>query len=309
MKTEWLLSILEPKIGKLPVREITAPLLLTVLQEVQKSGRKETARRLRSFAGRVFNFAIITGRADHNPAVALQRALPTPKTRSHPAIIDREHVGRLMRAIDGYGGFASTKAALQISAHLFQRPGEIRTMRWVDLDLAGARWIIPAGDTKMRRQHEVPLSRQAIEIIRSMKDVASYSEFVFPSHNPKKPLSENAVNGALRRLGYAGIMTAHGFRSTASSLLNESGRWNPDAIERALAHQDGNAVRAVYNRTAYWSERVAMMQWWSDELDALKASSTGAAKRDVESLDGPQNGPQRAPILHKRLRTPTNRAA
>lgn len=267
---------MEPKIGKLPIREITAPLLLPVLQEIQKSGRKETARRLRSLAARVFNYAIITGRAEHNPAAALQRALPTPKTCSHPAIIDRAELGKLLRSIDGYGGIASTKAALRLSPHVFQRPGEIRTMRWADLDLERARWTIPAGNTKMRRQHEVPLSRQAIAIILSMEDIAGYSEFVFPSHSPKQPLSENAVNGALRRLGFGGTMTAHGFRSTASSLLNESNKWNPDAIERALAHQDGNAVRAVYNRTAYWAERVEMMQWWSDELDALKAAAHAA---------------------------------
>jgi integrase len=273
-KADWLLSLLEPKLGKLPIRDVTAPLLLSVLIDVQDSGRKETARRLRSFAGRVFDYAIATGRVDNNPAPALRRALSTPSVRHHPAILDRNELGKLLVAIDRYGGFASTIAALRISLHLFQRPGEIRTMRWCDLDLARARWIIPAGNTKMRRQHEVPLSSQAIEIIQSMSDVAAYSEFVFPSHNPKKPLSENAVNGALRRMGYAGTMTAHGARSTASSLLNESGRWNPDAIERALAHQDGNAVRAVYNRTAYWPERVAMMQWWSDELDAIKAAAS-----------------------------------
>lgn len=144
-------------------------------------------------------------------------------------------------------------------------------MRWADLDLDKAIWTIPASNTKMRREHRVPLSRQAIAIIRSMEDVSAYSEWVFPSFNPKKPISENAVTGALNRLGYAGKMTAHGFRSTASSILNESGRWNPDAIERALAHQDKNAVRAVYNRTAYWDERVELMQWWSDRLDSLKA--------------------------------------
>ena len=189
-------------------------------------------------------------------------------------MVNREELGPLLLAIEGYEGFASTNAALRLSPHLFQRPGELRTMKWANVDLDRSRWIIPAANTKMRREHEVPLSRQAIEIIRSMSDTAAYSEFVFPSYNPKKPLSENAVNGALRRLGYSGTMTAHGFRSTASSLLNVSGRWNPDAIERALAHQDANAVRAVYNRTAYWAERVEMMQWWSDELDALRSAAT-----------------------------------
>ncbi|MCL6251533.1 site-specific integrase [Altererythrobacter sp. KTW20L] len=164
----------------------------------------------------------------------------------------------------------STNAALRLSSHLFQRPGEIRTIRWDNVDLESAIWTIPAGDTKMRREHRVPLSRQALKIIRLVQDASQYSVYVFPSFNPRKPLSENAVNGALKRLGYGGVMTAHGFRTTASSLLNESNRWSPDAIERALAHQDSNAVRAVYNRTQYWNERVQMMQWWSDELDAMK---------------------------------------
>lgn len=274
-KSEWLLSLLEPKLGSLPVREITAPVLLAVLQEVQASGRKETARRLRSLVGRVLDYAIATGRAENNPAPALRRALSTPKVRHHPAIIDEKELGLLLKAIDDYKGQASTNAALRLSPHLFQRPGETRSMKWADVDFEKATWTIPAGETKMRREHRVPLSRQVVAIIRSMEDVSAYSEFVFPSFNPKKPLSENAINGALRRIGYGGKMTAHGFRSTASSLLNESNRWNPDAIERALAHQDGNAVRAVYNRTAYWDERVEMMQWWSDELDALKARADG----------------------------------
>lgn len=269
-KSEWLLSLLEPKLGRIPVRELTAPLLLAVLEDIQVSGRRETARRLRSFVDRVFRYANAKGRAEHNPAPALRGALATPKVRNHPAVIEPGKLGSMLRAIDDYGGHASTNAALKLSPHVFQRPGEIRAMRWAHVDLEGAVWTIPAAETKMRREHRVPLSRQALAIIRSMKDVSAYSEFVFPSFNPKKPLSENAVNGALKRLGYGGVMTAHGFRTTASSLLNESGNFHPDAIERALAHQDGNAVRAVYNRTQYWDERIRMMQWWSDKLDSMK---------------------------------------
>lgn len=269
-KTEWLLSLIEPKLGRVPVREITAPLLLDVLTEVQESGRRETARRLRSFVSRVLNFAIAKGIAENNPAPALRGALSTPTVRHHPAVVEPKALGELLRAIDGYAGYASTNAALKLSAHLFQRPGEIRTMKWADIDFDNAIWTIPANKTKMRREHRVPLSRQAVAIISSMEDVAAYSEYVFPSFNPKKPLSENAVTGALKRMGYGGIMTAHGFRTTASSLLNESNEFHPDAIERALAHQDSNAVRAVYNRTQYWDERVRMMQWWSDKIDSLK---------------------------------------
>ncbi|MFO6448232.1 tyrosine-type recombinase/integrase [Erythrobacter sp. NE805] len=276
VKTEWLLSLVEPKLGKIHVSAITPPMLRSVLEDVQNSGRRETARRLRSFVGRVINYAIATGRAEHNPAPSLDRWLLVPKVRHHPALLEPRDVAGLLAAIDGYEGFQSTNAALKLSAHLFQRPGEIRAMRWADVDLDKAVWTIPAEDMMMRKEHRVPLSRQAIAIIRSMEEVATYSEWVFPSFNPKKPLSENAVNGALKRLGYAGKMTAHGFRSTASSLLNESGKWSADAIERALAHQDGNAVRAIYNRTQYWPERVAMMQWWSDWLDSLRAGDLRA---------------------------------
>ena len=274
-KTEWLLSLIEPKLGSIPVSEISAPMLLSVLEELQNSGRRETAKRLRSLVNRVMKHAIITGRAEHNPAPALLGALASPNTRHHPAIIEPDALADLLRAMDSYGGYASTNAALKLSAHLFQRPGEIRTMKWEDLDFDKAVWTILAGDTKMRREHRVPLSRQSVAIIQSMRDVAAYSEYVFPSFNPKRPLSENAVNGALKRLGYGGVITAHGFGTTANLLLNERNEFHPDAIERALAHQDGNAVRAVYNRTQYWDERVRMMQWWSDELDRLR----GAAKR------------------------------
>lgn len=270
-KSNWLLSLLEPRLGKVPVTEITAPLLLSVLQDIGNSGRRETARRLRSFAGRVINHAVITGRATNNPAPALNRALVTPTVRHHPAIIDPDRLGALLRAIDDYAGYPSTMAALRLTPHLFQRPGEIRTMRWDELDLSAGKWTIPASKTKMRREHEVPLSRQAVAIIRSMQLISGGSEYVFPAfHTMKKPISENNVNQALRRMGYGGVMTAHGFRATASSLLNEDGRWPPDIIEHALAHKDRDAVRAIYNRTTYWKARSEMMQAWSDRLDALR---------------------------------------
>lgn len=270
-KSEWLLSLLEPKLGRIPVTDITAPALLGLLQEIGSSGRWETARRLRSFVGRVINYAVITGRAQHNPAPALQRALVTPKVRHHPAIVEAEELGPLLRAIDDYRGYPSTIAALKLSPHLFQRPGEIRSMRWDELDLKKGCWTIPASKTKMRKIHHVPLSRQAIEIIEAMIPISGCSEFVFPAfHTMRKPISENTVNQALRRMGYGGQMTAHGFRSTASSLLNECGRWSPDVIEHALAHQDPNAIRKIYNRSSYWNARVDMMQAWSDQLDLLR---------------------------------------
>jgi Integrase len=272
-KAKWLLSLLERSLGSVPIAEISTPMLRKAIADIQASGRHETGQRLRSFAGRVFLYAIQTGRAQHNPASNLRGALVTPLVRHHPAIVDRGELAKLLRAIESYRGRPSTMAALKLSAHLFQRPGEIRTMRWADLDLDGARWTIPAATMKMRREHQVPLSRQVLDIIRSMRPVSGCSEFVLPSHDARRPLSENAVNNALRRMGFAGIMTAHGFRSTASSLLHESGKWQPDAIERALAHVETNKVKAAYNRTTYWAERVAMHQWWSDELDAIRDSA------------------------------------
>lgn len=280
-KTEWLLSLLEPRLGRVPVTDITAPVLHGVLKEIASSGRLETARRLRSFAGRVITHAVITGRAEHNPAPTLQRALVTPTVRHHPAIIDPDQLGALLHAIDSYAGYPSTIAALRLTPHLFQRPGEIRSMRWDELDLEQSRWTIPATKTKMRRAHEVPLSRQVVEIIRSMIPISGRSEFVLPAfHTMKRPISENNVNQALRKMGYGGIMTAHGFRSTASSLLNEDGRWSPDVIEHALAHQDKNAIRAIYNRTSYWTARVEMMQAWSDQLDLLRSQPNASLRAD-----------------------------
>ena len=245
-----------------------------VLEKVQNAGHRETARRLRSFADRVMRFAIGTGYAKENPAKYLGEVLLAPRTKNHAAIINTTELGELLRAIDGCTGYPSTLAALKLSPHVFQRPGEIRQMKWADLDLDAGKWTLDAAETKMRREHEVPLSRQAVEIIRSMEDVSGASKYVFPAfHTPRKPLSENTVNQALRRLGYGRVMTAHGFRATASTLLNESGEWRPDVIERALAHKDTNGVRSVYNRSSYWEERAKMMQWWSDELDRLKAAA------------------------------------
>ncbi len=295
-KSKWLLSLLEPNLGRMPVVDITAPVLLGVLKEIQDSGRLETARRLRSFAGRVLNYAVITGRAQHNPAQSLQRALVTPTVRHHPAIIEVEKLGDLLAAIDGYEGYPSTIAALRLSPHLFQRPGEIRKMHWKELSLGEALWTIPASRTKMRRAHQVPLSRQALEIIASMKSISGCSEYVFPAfHKLTQPISENTINQALRRLGYGGIMTAHGFRSTASSLLNESGRWHPDVIEHALAHQDKNAIRAIYNRSSYLTQRREMMQWWSDQLSELKRQATEPVSRaDPKAPNWPPNEPRKA---------------
>ncbi|QVM85249.1 tyrosine-type recombinase/integrase [Novosphingobium decolorationis] len=270
-KKNWLLNHLKSAIGSAPVNDISVPELLTAIQQVEAKDKRETARRLRSIAGEVFSYAIATGRAQTNPATQLRGALRTPQVTHIPAIIDVGQVADLMRAIDRCTGYPSTLAALRISPHLFQRPGEIRQMRWADLKLDDAQWVPRIDDLKMRKPHQVPLSTQALAIIEEMAALRN-GPYVFPAFNSgERPISENTLNGALKRLGYGGKMTAHGFRTMASSLLNESGKWNPDAIERALSHKVGNTVSATYNRTLYWKERVEMMQWWSDWLDDLKA--------------------------------------
>ena len=249
--------------------------MFAALKKVERAGHRETAKRLRSFASRVFRFAVSTGRANTDPAETLRNALASPIVKHYAAITDPKSLGELLRAIDGYSGEPATLAALQLTPHVFQRPGEVRQMQWQELDLEAGVWTIPAERMKQRSPHVVPLSRQSVETLRGMQALTCNGKFVFPSiRTRERPMSENTVNGALRRLGYAGSeMTAHGFRSTASTLLNESGRWNPDAIERALSHAEKNQVRAAYNRGSYWAERVQMAQWWSDYLDRLKSGA------------------------------------
>ena len=271
-KTKWLASHLG-EIGKRPVAEIEPFELLAILKAIERKGNHESAKRVRAYASRVFRYAIITGRATHNPAADLGGALVTPKVIHHAAILEAAAVGQLLRAIDGYIGNPFTLLALRLAPHLFVRPGELRKAEWTEFNFDGAVWRIPAAKMKMRSEHVVPLSRQAIAILQETRALAGKSAYVFPSlRTHLRPMSENTLNGALRRLGYGhDEMTAHGFRSTASTLLNESGKWSPDAIERALAHKDGDAIRGIYHRGAHWQERVEMAQWWSDFLDGLKA--------------------------------------
>jgi integrase len=272
VKARWFLELLNSSIGSRPIAEITPQELLAALQKVEKRGRLETAQRLRSFAGRVFRYAVATARASNNPAEPLAGALTTPKVTHHAAVLEPKKIGELLRAIDGYDGMPETRLALQLAPHVFLRPGELRQAKWQEVDLAQAVWTIPAERTKMRRPHLVPLSRQALAILHEAQLLTGRGQYVFPStRTTTRPMSENTLTAALRRLGYlSGEMTAHGFRSIASTLLNESGRWGADAIERALAHKDTDAVRAAYHRGQHWQERVEMAQWWSDYLEQLK---------------------------------------
>ena len=271
-KTQWLLSLLNRDLGKRPVSEITPAELLAALQEVESQGHLETARRMRSLSGRIFRYAVATSRATADPSALLRGALTAPTVKHHSAILEPEAVGELLRAIDGYTGQPLTRLALQLTPHVFVRPGELRRAEWQEFDLDKAIWTIPAEKMKMRDPHVVPLSKQSIALLESAKAISVGQRYVFSSLYPgKRPMSENTIDAALRRLGYSGKeMTAHGFRAMASTLLNESGKWSPDAIERALAHKDSNAIRGTYHRGAHWQERLKMSQWWSDYLDRLR---------------------------------------
>jgi integrase len=274
-KARWFLSLLSAGLTGRPVAEIDAPELLREIKKVEAAGHHETARRLRAFSGRVFRYAIATGRATRNPAADLQGALVSPKVTHRAAIVVADKVGALLRAIDGFEGQPMTKLALQLAPHVFVRPGELRTAEWSEFNFGENFWRIPGAKTKMRKDHDVPLSRQSLAILDSAKALTGNGRYVFPSVRTfQRPISENTLNAALRRLGYAqDEMTAHGFRSTASTLLNESGKWSSDVIERALAHNDRDAVRAAYHRGAHWNDRVKMAQWWSDYLDTLRSGS------------------------------------
>jgi len=279
-KTRWLYDLARPHIGARPIAEITAPEVLEALRAVEARGKYETARRLRSNVGEVFRYAIATGRATNDPTFALRGALTAPQVVHRAAITAPAAFGALLRAIDGFDGQPTTKAALQLMALLFPRPGELRHAEWLEFDLDKAIWTIPADRTKMRREHRVPLPQQAIAVLRDLHRITGRGKLVFLGYGmtggagrkvEARPISENTLNGALRRLGFAqDEMTSHGFRAAASTMLNESGKWSPDAIERALAHVDDNAIRRAYQRGEFWDERVRMAEWWSGELNRMR---------------------------------------
>lgn len=271
-KSEYYIGRMGSVIVRMPIAEIAAPDLLAVLRRIEAKGNYETALRVLQLSGRVFRYAIATARLTSDPSRDLRGALTSPQPKHYGAIIEAKRAGELLRAIDGYEGQVLTKLAMQLSAHVFVRPGELRHAEWNETDLDAGLWIIPAGKMKMRKPHHVPLSRQSVELFRQLHAITGPTGYVFPSIRTRtRPMSENTVNAGLRRLGFSGDeMTAHGFRAMASTLLNESGKWNPDAIERALAHGDEDRVRAAYHRGTHWKERVEMAQWWSDYLDHLR---------------------------------------
>jgi integrase len=266
-----LKSALYPYLGSKPVAAITAQEVLAALRRIEARGRHETAHRVRALAGRVLRYAVATGRAPHDVAADLKDALAPVKSRNFASVTDPVRVGELMRAIDGYTGHPVTALALKLAPLVFVRPGELRAAEWPEIDLANAEWRIPAARIKMGQPHVVPLSRQALAILRELQPLARGGRYLFPSLRTRdRPMSNNTINAALRRLGYSSEeQTGHGFRSMASTLLNEQG-FPPDVIELQLAHSERNKVRAAYNKAQRLTERRKMMQAWADYLDELR---------------------------------------
>lgn len=275
-KTKWMLeSFIYPDLGSRPIRGITAPDILGALRAIAARGRHETARRTKQKCGQVFRYAIATGRASHDVTADLRGALAPVVSQNHAAITDPVKIGALLRAIDGYSGQIVTGYALRLAPMVFVRPGELRQAEWSEFDLDGATWRIPAAKMKMREEHIVPLAPQALALLRELHTLTGRGRFLFNSlRTSQRPMSENTINAALRRLGYSNEeMTGHGFRALASTCLNEQG-WSPDLIELQLAHSDKDRIRAVYNRSKKLPERRRMMDAWADYLDTLRAHQT-----------------------------------
>lgn len=263
-----------PWLGKRPIGEIKAPEVLACLRRIEQRGAIETAHRVRWSCSKVFRFAIASGLAENDPAEILKEALTRPDPQSFPTITDPVKIAALMRAINSLEASLIVRCATKLAPLLFVRPGELRQAEWAEIDLVKAEWRIPAEKMKSRALHIVPLSRQSIEILQSLLPLTGSGKYVFPGERTRtRPMSENTVNAALRRLGYTKEeFTGHSFRKIASTLLNESHLWHRDAIERQLAHGERDEVRAAYNYAEYLPERVKMMQWWADHLDELRAS-------------------------------------
>lgn len=264
---------LAPYLGDLPITDITAPVLLVALRKIEARGAIETAHRARVLAGQVFRYAIATGRAERNPAADLIGALAQPKAGHFASLTEPQEVAPMLRALYGYYGTPAVMAALKLAPLVFVRPGELRHARWADIDLKAGEWRYVASKTET--QHIVPLATQAVEILQELYPLTGRGEFVFPSvRDRKRPMSENTVTAALRRMGYDGnTMTGHGFRAMARTILDEVLGFRPDFIEHQLAHAVRDPNGRAYNRTAHLPERRKMMQAWADYLDALRTDA------------------------------------
>jgi len=260
-----------PWLGSRPISEITPPELLAVLRRIESQGILETSHRAQQNCGQVFRYAIATGRAERDPSADLRGALTPAKHARMATITDPKKIGELLRAIDGYEGTPVAKCALKLAPLVFVRPGELRHAEWVEIDLDTAEWRIPAEKMKMKDPHIVPLSSQAVEVLCEILPITGQGQYVFPSvRTNSRPMSENTVLAALRRMGFTKEeMSGHGFRAMASTVLHEKG-WPSDIIERQLAHAERNSIKAAYNHAQHLPERRKMMQAWADYLEKLK---------------------------------------
>ena len=263
-----------PWIGKMPITEVTAPVLLSMARRVEGRGAHDTAHRVLQNCGQVFRYAIATGRAERNPTPDLRGALTAVRQSHFPTLTDPIKVAELLRAIDGFRGTLVVQCALKLAPLVFTRPGELRMARWADIDLPRARWSYHVSKTKT--DHVVPLSRQAVAILKEIHPLTGHGEYVFPgARDHARPLSPAAVGAALQRMGYdtKTEITGHGFRAMARTLLAERLKFDPQIIEHQLAHRVPDALGSAYNRSKFIDDRVAMMQAWADYLDELKAGA------------------------------------
>jgi integrase len=270
-REKWMLAILNKGIGDRQIDEIEAPDLLVVLRQLEAQEKYETVKRARSTASTIFRFGIAIGACKRDPAADLKGALTSVASTPHAAVTDPTGVGKLLRAIDGYDKKPLLRFALQLLALTFTRPGNVAGAEWSEFDVDAGVWSISAEKMKMREAFRVPLSRQALALLAELREITGGSKYLFPSFRTgKRPMFGSLLNVALRDLGYAADeMQAHGFRSTASTILNERSEFSPDVIELSLAHRLGG-VRAIYNRSQYWAERCELMQWYADHLDGLR---------------------------------------
>jgi len=267
-----------PAIGDTPVKQITRQQVTGFLLVLANTGRRETAKRCGQIVSSVFDYALNAGLVDGIPVGDLSKVLPAPESKKMPALTDPKEIGGLLRAIQDYQGEYTTRIALQVLPYLAVRGGEFRRAEWAEINLDDALWTIPASHRKLIRKlqqdetntHEVPLSRQAVALLTELKQYTGHGKYLFPSsRTATRPMSENTVNAGLARLGYKGQMVGHGWRAAFSTTMNKHG-FNPDAVERQLAHTEKNQVRAAYNRGEYMDERTKMMQQWADYLDGLR---------------------------------------
>ena len=272
----WLEKDAFPFIGNMPISTIgPRDVLDKVVRKVEARGAIDTAHRLKQLCGQVFRYAVVTGLAERDVTADLSEALVTKTQRHHAAITEPKQVGELMRSIFAYTGHPCTVAALKLTPLLFVRPGELRTMEWAELDLEAAEWRIPGSKMKMKVEHVVPLCTQAIELLRSVQPITGHGRYVFPSlRTGERPMSENTINGAVRAMGYSKeVHTAHGFRATARTIMDEVLGERVDLIEHQLAHAVKDANGRAYNRTAHLPARRVMMQTWADYLDKLRVGA------------------------------------